>query len=72
MVSNYTGVLELNEMQKMFANNNIIITIEQLKEMFKAVGKNAGHITLDEFKKFTLSSEASESNCINRIPQNFF
>ena len=54
-------------MQKMFADNNITISMAELKQLFKIVGKHSGYLTLDEFKKLTLSKEANESTTVIRI-----
>jgi len=66
-VHHSTDSLELKEVQQMFIENGITVEFECLKSLFKIVSENPGSITLDEFKKFSLSDIAKESNGLCRI-----
>jgi hypothetical protein len=59
--------LELKEVQKMFIHNHIDVDFSLLKGLFMAVSSNPGSLSLEEFKKFSLSEEAKESIILNRI-----
>jgi hypothetical protein len=52
---------------KMFQKYHIPMEYAALKSLFKQVGKKTGSITLDEFKKFSLSDEAKSSSFISRV-----
>ena len=59
--------LELKEVQKMFIHNHIDVDFALLKRLFMTVSSNPGSLSLEEFKKFSLSEEAKESTHLNRI-----
>jgi len=54
----------------MFDQNGIPVSFLSLKSLFRMVGENPGSITLDEFKKFSLSENAKSSKWIIRIQGN--
>ena len=52
--------LDIDEVNKMFRNNNISITIDQLKSLFSIACKSGSfELSFDEFKQFTLSDKAN-------------
>jgi hypothetical protein len=59
--------LELKEVYTMFAENNMPLPFESLKQLFHIVGQKPGSITLEEFKKFSLSEHAKNSMPLNRL-----
>jgi hypothetical protein len=69
-VHTYIETLELTEVMKMFRKYHIPMEYQALKSLFRQVGKKTGSITLDEFKKFSLSEEAKHSTRISRVQRN--
>ena len=59
--------LEIGEIMKMFKKFGIQMDKNDLKVLFKLVGEKPGSITLQEFKKFSLSEDAKNSMIFTRI-----
>ena len=59
--------LEIGEIMKMFKKFGIQMDKNDLKVLFKLVGEKPGSITLQEFKKFSLSDDAKNSMIFTRI-----
>ena len=61
--------LDQQEVKSLFRENNINISNSSIKQMFAIVGRNSGSITLDEFKKFSLSHVAQSQfkNIIEKV-----